>query len=97
MSTTGVITQFAVAFYIGAALKDFFGAISRDLIAPFVAAIFPTAQQSVEKITIQLGPVKLNIGDAIGATINLAVAYLVVYLTLPYIREYAPMGGVRMK
>jgi large-conductance mechanosensitive channel len=93
MSTAGVITQFAVAFYIGAALKDFFGSISRDLVTPFVAAIFPGTQQTVEKITIQLGPVKLNIGEAIGATINLFVAYLVVYLTLPYIREYAPFGG----
>lgn len=90
------ITNFAVAFYLGAALKDFFGSIARDLIAPFVAAIFPTAQQSVEKITVQLGPVKLNIGDAIGATVNLAIAMMVLYLTLPYVREYAPVGG-RMK
>jgi large-conductance mechanosensitive channel len=87
------ITNFAIAFYLGAALKDFFGSISKDLVAPFIAAIFPTAQQSVDKITVQAGPVKLSIGDAIGATINLLVAYLVLYLTLPYIREYAPIGG----
>lgn len=90
------ITNFAVAFYLGAALKDFFGSIARDLIAPFVAAIFPGTQQSIEKITVQLGPVKLNIGDAIGATVNLGIAMLVLYMTLPYIREYAPIGG-RMK
>ena len=90
------IINFAVAFYLGAALKDFFGSISRDLVAPFIGAIFPSAQQSVDKITVQLGPVKISIGDAIGATINLAVAYLVLMLTLPYIREYTPIGG-RMK
>lgn len=90
------VTNFAIAFYLGAVLKDFFGSISRDLIAPFIAAIFPTAQQSVEKITIQLGPVKLNIGDVIGATVNLLIAYVVLMMTLPYIREYAPVGG-RMK
>ncbi len=90
------ITNFAIAFYLGAALKDFFGSISRDLVAPFIGAIFPSAQQSVDKITVQLGPVKISIGDAIGATINLAVAYLVLMLTLPYIREYTPIGG-RMK
>jgi len=90
------IVNFAVAFYLGAALKDFFGSIARDLVAPFIAAIFPTAQQSVDKITIQLGPVKLSVGDAIGATVNLIVAMIVLYLTLPYIREYAPVGG-RMK
>ncbi len=90
------ITNFAIAFYLGAALKDFFGSISRDLVAPFIGAIFPSAQQSVDKITVQLGPVKISIGDAIGATINLIVAYLVLMLTLPYIREYTPIGG-RMK
>ncbi len=90
------ITNFAIAFYLGAALKDFFGSISRDLVAPFIGAIFPSAQQSVDKITVQLGPVKISIGDAIGATINLIVAYLVLMLTLPYIREYTPVGG-RMK
>jgi large-conductance mechanosensitive channel len=90
------IVNFAVAFYLGAALKDFFGSISRDLIAPFIAAIFPTAQQSIDKITVQVGPVKLNIGEAIGSVINLATAFLVLYLTLPYVREYAPVGG-RMK
>lgn len=87
------IVNFAVAFYLGAALKEFFGSISKDLIAPFIAALFPTAQQSIEKITIQAGPVKINIGDAIGATINLLTAFLVLYLTLPYVREYAPVGG----
>lgn len=90
------ITNFAIAFYLGAALKDFFGSISRDLIAPFIAAIFPSAQQTIDKTTVQVGPVKISIGDAIGATINLAVAYVVLMLTLPYIREYAPVGG-RMK
>ncbi len=90
------IVNFAVAFYLGAALKDFFGSIARDLVAPFVAAIFPTAQQSIDKITVQLGPVKINIGDVIGATVNLLVSFMVLYLTLPYIREYAPVGG-RMK
>lgn len=87
------IVNFAVAFYLGAALKDFFGSISRDLIAPFIAAIFPTAQQSIDKITVQVGPIKLNIGDAIGSIINLATAFLVLYMTLPYVREYAPVGG----
>lgn len=87
------ITNFAVAFYLGAALKDFFGSIARDLLAPFISAILPGTQQAVDKIIIQIGPVKLNIGDAIGATINLCIALAVLYLTLPYIREYAPIGG----
>jgi large-conductance mechanosensitive channel len=90
------ITNFAVAFYLGAALKDFFGSIAKDLITPFIAAVFPNTQQSLDKITVQLGPVKINIGEVIGATLNLVLAYMVLALTLPYLREYSPVGG-RMK
>jgi large-conductance mechanosensitive channel len=95
MSATSAITTFAVAIYIGMAMHRFFDSVTKDLVAPFIAALFPTAQQALDKIIIQVGPVKLNIGDAIGATINLAVAYFVVSMTLPYIKEYAPMGGRR--
>jgi len=95
MTTNGTILTFAVAIYVGSALKDFFGAITKDLVAPFLAALFPTAQQSLDKIVIQVGPVKLSIGDAIGAVLNLAIALVVVSFTLPYIREYSPVKGGR--
>lgn len=91
-SDTGVLT-IAVAFYMGTALSQFFTAITRDLVAPVLAGVFPGVQQSVDKVVVQVGTVKLNIGDAIGAVINLAIAYLVVTTTLPYIRTYAPIGG----
>jgi len=87
------VTHFAVAFYLGAAMKDFFGSISKDLVTPFIAALFPRAQQTLDKIVIPIGPVKLNIGDAIGATLNLIIAYFVLSMTLPYIKQYAPVGG----
>ena len=85
----------AVAFYLGSALSQFFTAITRDLVTPVIAGVFPGVQQSVDKIVVSLGPVKLNVGDAIGAVMNLAIAYLVVSMTLPYVRSYAPMGGKR--
>jgi large-conductance mechanosensitive channel len=93
MSAGSTITTFAVAIYIGLALNQFFSSITKDLFAPFIAALFPTAQQTITSFTIQVGSIKINIGDAIGATFNLFIAYLVVSLTLPYIREYAPLGG----
>lgn len=93
MSSQSTILTFAVAIFVGGALKDFFNAINRDLVAPVLAAFVPGAQQSLEKITLQLGPVKLNIGDAISATLTLAIALLVVSYTLPYIREYSPVRG----
>lgn len=95
MSADTTVLTFAVAIYIGTALKEFFGAITKDLVTPFIAALLPNTQQSLDKITIQLGPVKLSIGDAIAATLNLLVAYLVVSMTLPFIREYVPLGGRR--
>jgi large-conductance mechanosensitive channel len=89
------IVTIAVAIYIGAALFKFFDAITRDLVTPLLAGLLPGATQTIDKITIQLGPVKLSIGDAVGATINLAIAYLVVSVTLPFVKTYAPIGGRR--
>jgi len=89
------LTTIAVGLYLGFALSQFFTAITRDLITPLIAGVFPGVQQSVDKVVIQVGPVKLNVGDAIGAVMNLAIAFLVVSMTMPYVRAYAPMGGRR--
>jgi len=89
------LTTIAVAFYFGMALSQFFTAITRDLVAPIIAGVLPGVQQSVDKVVIQVGSIKLNIGDAIGAVMNLGIALIVMSITLPYIRSYAPMGGRR--
>lgn len=89
------VTTIAVAIYVGAALFKFFDSITRDLVTPVLAGLFPGATQTIDKIVIPIGPIKLNIGDAIGAALNLMIAYLVVSLTLPYIKTYAPIGGRR--
>ena len=91
----GSTMTLAVAFYLGFALSTFFGAITRDLVTPVIAGIFPGVEQGLDKITVSIGPVKLNIGDAIGATLNLAIAFFVISMTLPYIRAYSPVGGRR--
>lgn len=90
------ILGFAIAIYIGMSLTSFFSSISRDLITPILTGVFPGVQQSIEKITIKIGPVTLSIGEAVGAFINLLIAYLVVSLTLPLIKTYAPIGGKHM-
>lgn len=89
------MTTFAVAIYIGMVLHKFFDSITKDLVTPILAAAIPGAQQTLEKITVQVGPVKLAIGDVIAATLQVLIAYFVVSMTLPFIREYAPMGGRR--
>lgn len=93
MTTNGTILTFAVAIYVGSALKDFFGSLTKDLVAPFLAGLFPGAQQTLDKIVIQVGPIKINIGDVIGAVLNLAIALMVVSVSLPYIKEYSPVRG----
>lgn len=85
----------AVAFYLGFSLSSFFGAITRDLVTPIIAGIFPGVEQNLDKISVSIGPVKLNIGDAIGASINLAIAFFVLWVTLPILRAYSPVGGRR--
>ena len=93
MAGQTTILTFAVAIFVGSALKDFFNTLTRDLVAPFIGALLPGAQQTLEKITIQLGPIKINIGEVISATLTLAIALLVVSYTLPYLREYSPVRG----
>lgn len=80
---------------MGGALYKFFDALTRDLVTPVIAGLFPGATQTIDKIVVPIGPIKLSIGDAIGATLNLIIAYLVVSMTLPYIKSYAPIGGRR--
>ena len=92
--STSVIT-IAVGLYIGMAMAQFFTAITRDFITPVIAGLFPGVAKTADKLSIQVGPVKFNIGDAIAATFNLLIAYFVVSVTLPYIRTYAPIGGRR--
>ncbi len=89
--STSVIT-IAVGLYIGMAMGQFFGAITRDIVTPILAGIFPGAGAAADKLTIQVGSVKLSIGDALAATMNLVIAYVVVSMTLPYIRTYATIG-----
>ncbi len=92
--STSVVT-IAVALYIGMAMAQFFGAITRDLVTPLLAGLFPGVGAAADKLTIQVGSIKLNVGDALAATMNLMIAYFVVTMTLPYIRTYAPIGGRR--
>jgi large-conductance mechanosensitive channel len=85
----------AVGLFAGMSLSQFFTAITRDLITPILASVFPGVQSSVDKFIVQVGPIKLSIGDAIASTMNLFIAFLVIKMTLPYIKTYAPIGGHR--
>jgi large-conductance mechanosensitive channel len=89
------IMTFAVAIFLGSAVSQFFGTISKELVAPVIGGLFPGAQAGLEKWSVQVGPVKLGLGEALSATVNLTIAIAVVYLTLPYVRAYSPISGGR--
>lgn len=92
--TTSILT-IAVAFYIGSALTQFFNSVMSDLINPVLAAALSVTGSPKGGFVISIGSVKLEIGDFIAAVGNLAIAMIVVSMTLPYIRAYAPIGGRR--
>ena len=94
MSEMTILT-FAVAIYLGTSMTEFFSAVAKDLIAPLVTGFFPGVHEGITKLTVQIGPVKFSVGNALGAAINLTVAILAVYLTLPYVRAYSPIRGGR--
>ena len=93
MDSRRLLLTIAIAIVIGGSLKDFFTAITNGLVAPLVAAAFPSIQSTVTGMVIQVGPVKLQVGEVIGATATLLIALLVVSVTLPYIKAYAPIKG----
>ena len=86
---------FAVAIFLGSAVSQFFTTLSSGLVTPVIGGLFPGAQAGLEKWVVQIGPVKLAVGDVLSATVNFAITILVVYLTLPYIRTYSPIRGGR--
>jgi large-conductance mechanosensitive channel len=94
MSEMTVMT-FAVAIFLGSAVSQFFTTLSSGLVTPVIGGLFPGAQAGLEKWVVQIGPVKLAVGDVLSATVNFAITILVVYLTLPYIRTYSPIRGGR--
>jgi large-conductance mechanosensitive channel len=93
MSAVTVYT-IAVGFFLGGALKDYFQAVIEQLVTPF-AVLLGGVDKSVAGLTVSIGPVKLEVGKVVSATITLAVALVVVAVTLPYIKAYAPMIGAR--
>jgi large-conductance mechanosensitive channel len=93
MSSRRLLLTVAVAFVIGSALKDFFAALTTGLVTPLVGSLFPGAQQTVAGLELNIGGVKLEVGQVISATATLLISLLVVSVTLPYIKAYAPIRG----
>jgi len=93
MTPSSMLLLIAAAIFVGGALKDFFQSVITDLVTPLLAVAFPEAQQTVQGLVVEVGPAKLKVGEAIGAAATLAIALIVVSVTLPFIKAYSPVRG----
>jgi len=90
-----LLLTFAVAMFVGSALKDFFNAFIANLVTPFLVLIFPNVQQTVGGLVFELGPVKLKVGEAFAAGATLFIALFVAAAVMPWLKEYSPIQGGR--
>lgn len=88
------VLVFALAIHLGLILSNFFNALTRDLVLPLLSPV-ATEEAGISKLVVQIGSIKFNIGDIIVQTMNLFIAFAVVYVTLPYVKEYVPVAGRR--
>lgn len=65
------VVALALAVVIGAALTKLVTAVVDDFIMPFVAALTPS--NSWKTATLDIGPVKLGVGDFFAALINFLI------------------------
>jgi large-conductance mechanosensitive channel len=91
---TNQVLTFALAIYVGTTLTNFFNALIRDLVLPALSPL-ASAEAGVGKLVVNVGGIKLNVGDVIVHAVNLVVVFAVVSYALPYLKEYVPVAGRR--
>jgi large conductance mechanosensitive channel len=75
----------AVAFIIGAAATKMVTACVADIIMPIIAVLIPGGDWRTS--ILQLGPVKLLVGDFVGAIIDFVIIALVVFIIVKYMMK----------
>ena len=75
----------AVAFIIGAAATAMVTALVTDIIMPVIAVLIPGGEWKTS--VLQLGPVKLAVGDFVGAVINFIIIALVVFIIVKFMMK----------
>jgi large-conductance mechanosensitive channel len=91
---TGIENQvliLSLGIHGGMVLTQFFDALTRDVILP----MFSRSEEGASKFVIQIGSLKIKLGDILVQIINMMIAFGVVYVTVPYIKEYVPIAGRR--
>jgi large conductance mechanosensitive channel len=75
----------AVAFIIGAAATKMVTAAVTDIIMPVIAVLIPGGDW--KKTELMLGPIKLLVGDFVGAIIDFIIIALVVFLIVKFMMK----------
>ena len=75
----------AVAFIIGAAATKMVTATVTDIIMPIIGVIIPGGDWRAS--VLQLGPVKLLVGDFVGAVIDFIIIAVVVFLIVKFMMK----------
>ena len=88
------VLTFAVGIFVGMTLVNFFEAVMRDLVLPVLSPL-ASAEAGVSKLVVQLGSIKLNVGDVIVQFLNVLIAFTVISFLLPYLKDYVPVAGRR--
>lgn len=79
------VLALAVAFIIGAASTKLVSALVNDIVMPVVAVLIPNGDWRTA--VLQLGPVKILIGDFAGALIDFLIIAFVVYLVVKMVMK----------
>ena len=85
------VLVFALAIQVGFILSNFFNAITHELVLPFISPV----KDGAPGLIVQIVGVKINIGEVIAQTLNLLISFMVIYIALPYVKEYVPVAGRR--
>jgi large conductance mechanosensitive channel len=73
----------AVAFIIGAAATKLVTATVNDIIMPVIAVIIPGGDW--RSSVMEIGPIKLMVGDFVGNVIDFIIIALVIFLIVKFI------------
>jgi large conductance mechanosensitive channel len=82
------VVGLAVAVVIGAAVSKLVTALVADLIMPIIGTLTP--QGNWREAVLQIGSVKLAIGDFIGAFIDFIIIAMVVFLIVKTLLKEKP-------
>jgi large conductance mechanosensitive channel len=77
------VVGLAVAFIIGAAAAKLVSALVNDIIMPIIAVLIPGGDWRA--FVLQVGPVKLLLGDFAGALIDFVIVAFVIFMIVKYI------------